>query len=563
MTAASGRQAARAIRTPAVRAAGLTFLVLLLVAPAVFEPHSVTSIDSAVKAAQAAELARSGYRSMAISYPGRALDPEEHFYPFEPPFVFLSAGRWQSVFSSFYAVVGALPVHLAGMAGLVALSLLGGVLTAAAAARLPEAATTGALLAVFATPIWSYSLAPAETSLALAFATASVATAAGGRGRAADWGSGVLLGVAALFRDESLLMAPGVLYARHLAGGSVRGLLHVVAGIALPVGLMAAVDQWWFQRPMLAHLRHAVPGFDALLPRARARLPALEVMGWHDRLVTVVEYWLSGISLRATAVAAACVAAAHLPWRGAPLLVAGAVTAAAAAHVVELTGLIGEPRIVAGLFRLAPFLLLALLPRAGRAPASGLMKTTWVAAACYMAVTALTLNTEGGKPTGPRLTIALWPLLAVTAFDVLRSYAAAAARSRLDMVTTAAGAVLVLGSLLMEAAVVLPARAGRVADNEEAARVVRAIDDRVIVVDSIFEVDVLTALHFRRAVMRVHAWQVESFARAMAAQGVDRFTLVARPPGYLRAFPGYSRAEAWTPGRHVISRWVRDRPAPP
>jgi hypothetical protein len=26
---------------------------------------------------------------------------------------------------------------------------------------------------------------------------------------------------------------------------------------------MAVLDHWWFERPMLAHLRHAVPGFDA------------------------------------------------------------------------------------------------------------------------------------------------------------------------------------------------------------------------------------------------------------------------------------------------------------
>ena len=47
---------------------------------------------------------------------------------------------------------------------------------------------------------------------------------------------------------------------------------------------------------MLAHLRHAVPGFDALLPRSRARLPELAVMGWHERLTTLVEYWLLGFA---------------------------------------------------------------------------------------------------------------------------------------------------------------------------------------------------------------------------------------------------------------------------
>jgi hypothetical protein len=542
--------------------AAATVAVLLLLAPMVFDAHSVTSIDSAVKAAQATELVRSGFSSMALSYPGRALDPAEYFFPFESPFVFLSAGSWQSIFSSVYAVVAAWPLYLGGLAGLVALSMLGGCVTVLAAAKLPEATPGAAMLALVATPIWLYSLTPGETALALGFVTAAMAAAARLRGRSGDWTAGLLLGVAALFRDESLLMAPGLLYARHLAGQHLRrDLPRAVVAIGVPIALMGVIDQWWFDRPMLAHLRHAVPGFDALLPRARAQLPELEVMGWHERLVTVVEYWLVGFSVKVAAVVAMCVALAHVGRRAGPIAVAITMTAAMALHVADLVVLFREPRILAGLFRLSPFLILALLPKAGGEPASRVLKLTWVTAACYLAVVAVTVNTEGGKPTGPRLIIGLWPLLAVSAVDVLRSYLEAARRSRTAMVTAAAGLVLVLGSLVMEGAVVVPARIGRRDDNAVAARTVRAIGDRVVVVDSIFEVEILTSLHFDRAVMRVHRWQLADFTRTMMAQGVDRFTLVARPPGFLGAFPGYRNAETWTPGRHVISRWVRDPPA--
>ena len=69
------------------------------------EQHVLNSIDTAVKLIQAEELRRSGFASMAISYPARDLDPTEEFLPLVPPFVFLSGGQWQSIFSSFYAVL--------------------------------------------------------------------------------------------------------------------------------------------------------------------------------------------------------------------------------------------------------------------------------------------------------------------------------------------------------------------------------------------------------------------------------------------------------------------------
>ena len=172
------------------------------------------------------------------------------------------------------------------------------------------------------------------------------------------------------------------------------------------------------------------------------------------------------------------IALAHRLPRLTPVLVATLVAASAVLHVVDLALLVPAPRIVAGLLRLAPFLLLAVLPRANGEPAPPLMRLVWVTAGCYLAVVALTLNTEGGKPTGPRLIIGLWPLLAAAAIDTLSSYIAAARGAWTARVTAVAGTVLVIGSLVMEMAVVLPARAARNTEDAEAARMVRAIGDR-------------------------------------------------------------------------------------
>lgn len=540
-----------------------TLLILGALAPVVVERQALGSVDTAIKLIQATALSRTSFRSMALPYPAADLDRHEAFLPFVAPFVFLSAGEWQSIFSSFYAVLGALlapPV----LPGLIGLSMLGVAVASAATARLPGAPLAAAPLALLATPLWSYGLAPTETPVALGAGMAALACAVRLPGARGDWLSGVLLGIASLLRDELLLLGPGLLYARHLAGTPARELARTVAGVAVPVVAMAALDQWWFERPMLAHLRHAVPGLDSVLPRSRARLPHLTVMGWRERIATLVEYWLIGSGgLALAALLAAWLAIAHAARRLAPWLVAALVAAAAALHVVDLAALLPAPRIMAGLLRLAPFLLLALLPRAGGGPPPPLVRLAWVASGAYLAAVGLSLNTEGGKPTGPRLIIVLWPLLAAAACETLAGYIAAARRTWPSRVTAAGGLVLVAGSLVMELGVVLPARAARNREDAEAARLVRAVPDEVIVIETEFELQLVGPLYFERRVMMARAPQWRELSRTLAGAGVRSFTYVARPPSFLPAFPEFRQADIWTPGRFLISRWVLEPASSP
>ena len=304
-----------------------SLLVLLALAPLVFERHSFTSIDTAIKLIQSTELSRSGFESMALSYPARDLDPTEHFLPFQDPFVFLSAGKWQSIFSSFYALVAA-PLVPLGVEWLVALAILGAVAAVTSTSCLAGAHWMSGPLLLLATPVWLYGLTPNETRagarIRILSRWPSPRVSVGPRG---DWIAGLLLGVATLLRDESLLLTPGLLFARHLTGTPVRQLPRTLVAVGIPILGMAVVDHWWFQRPMLAHLRHAVPGFDALLPRSRARLPELAVMGWRERVSIVVEYWLLGFGgLAAGAALAVWIAAAHGVRRLTPVLVATLVT---------------------------------------------------------------------------------------------------------------------------------------------------------------------------------------------------------------------------------------------
>ena len=501
---------------------------------------------------------------MALSYPARDLDPTEQFLPFEDPFVFLSAGKWQSIFSSFYALLAA-PLVPHGIEWLVALAMLGAIAAVTSTSGLPGAHPVAGPIVLLATPVWLYGLTPNETALALGCAIAAMAVAARVAGPRGDWVAGLLLGTATLLRDESLLMAPGLVYARYLSGTPIRELPRTLAAVGFPILAMAVLDHWWFERPMLAHLRHAVPGFDALLPRSRARLPELDVMGWQERLTTLVEYWLLGFAGAAVAAALTVwIALAHGLKRLAPVLVATLVASSAVLHIVDLVLLGPAPRVVAGLLRLAPFLLLAVLPRANGEPAAPLTRLVWVTAGCYLAVVALTLNTEGGKATGPRLIIGLWPLLAAAAIDTLSSYIAACSRrmdrarhrhrrhdpgDRLAGDGDGCGAAGPAGPQHRGCR----GRADRARDRRSGHRPGRDVRDR----------------DRRRALLRAQAAAgpagavVGSVADARQAWGRIGSRTWRATPTATPHFPEYRRAEMWGSGRFIISRWVRETSASP
>ena len=531
--------------------------VILVLAPMAVEQHVLNSIDTAVKLIQAEELRRSGFESMAISYPARDLDPAEEFLPLVPPFVFLSGGKWQSIFSSFYAVLIA-PLLPLGLGWLFGLAMVSTAAAVAAIQMLPGVRVPAPFLALVATPLWLYAMSPTEVPVALACGMAALAAGARLEGPRGDWLAGVLLGLATLLRDEMLLVGPGLLYARAITGGRWPAFLRTCAGIGIPLVVMAAIDQWWFERPMLAHLRHAVPGLDVVLPRARARLPHLGIMSWGERLQTLFVSWLFGHSGLVAGAAVAAIAATHLARRLNPWVVpAVAATVAALVHWADLLALLAEPRIHAGLFRLSPFLLLAVLPRAPGAPVAPVTRLAWVTTASILLVVLLTVNTAGGKSTGPRLIMTTWVLLAAAAVDILAGYVRAARDRRSARVTAGAGLALVLGSVLMHLAVVLPSREGRANDDAEAARLVRALGDRVIVNDTMFDIQLTAPLYFDRAIVLAQPRQRRTLSRRLAERGVPSFMFVMRPgAGHPANFPDYREAGSREAGRFVISRWV-------
>lgn len=89
-----------------------------------------------MKYVQARALGLHRFASMDIPYPGTFLDPDGEFLPMRPPFIMFTAGTTQAIFSPLSAVFQAVVVGLAGIRGLIMLSIVGAVGTLWAASVL-------------------------------------------------------------------------------------------------------------------------------------------------------------------------------------------------------------------------------------------------------------------------------------------------------------------------------------------------------------------------------------------------------------------------------------------
>ena len=582
-------------RTATLTVAAAVALVLGAIAFLVLQAEVFYSIDGAVKFIQAEAFRTSGFRSMALPYPGQRIDPDGLFVPFEPPFVFRGAGQYQSIFPSAFALLASLVVGL-GPGALRALAIAGGALAAAGSGWLGDRGPRWILPAIvaFATPLWFYATGAGESTIALAASTwAFVVAMRGERGpdrlrqgygesaealRAKAEGpppqgppanaerldavAGLLLGFAAIFRDEALLLLPGLVYARYLTAGRATRWVTLLASVAAPILLMAAVDWVWLDRPPLAHLRHAVSLVNSVLPRARAVLPKLETLTWHERIDTMTFYWWLGDGgwLLAIGVTGSLIAAALMRrTRQGPVIVAAIVVSAVAIQIRDVGPLLAAPKFLTGLLRLAPFFLFACLPSA---PGSGPSRTRRVAlittAACTL-LTLLSLSTTGGKGLGPRLTMSLWPLLAAAALEGLDSWRRWAGTAWVRQPIVWGGGLLIAGSMVMELGVALPALAMRSHEDQEALALIRQIPDRVVVLDDDNLMQLMGPDYFTREVLfvaREDLWL--RLGEALAADGEMRLLVISRrQPRDATMIPPFRFAESWSVSRYWVGRWVR------
>lgn len=541
----------------------------------VLAPEAVYSGDIGVKFVQARALADHRFTSLDIPYPGQFLDAAREFFPLRPPFVMSTAGTTQAIFPPAVALIQAPAVAIAGLRGLIGLSLVaaGVILIAAWRFAAPSQAVPVLVALGLGSPLWFYGVSGWEHAPAVAFGTAGFVCAAVGRGRAVWLLSGLLAGAGATLRDEALLLLPGLLLVVWLRTRRLRPLLLLLAATTCPLAGAAVVDVWWFERPVAAHLRHAVHLVQSaaqLTSAPNPDVPVLEPLTLRQRYETVVQYWLLGYGSNLTIGLFGLSLAAALAWRwthgssvGLLLWLAGVVALAA----IDLHELVTAPKWLAGLHRVAPYLVFALLPwpsglvrpKLLTHPAERLEPLTRSAvvlftSAAYLLVAFAGVDTTGGKSLGPRLLLPLLPLLAVTAVARIADYIRSAARH--EQWIGRAGVLLVGMAVVMHMAGAIPAYRARNHDDASAILAVLALPERIVVVDNEITAQLLLPLYYSK-IMLLAGERDEGLklGRRLAEANVRSAVLVTRRASAAIPLMPFDLERTEVAGRMRIQYW--------
>jgi hypothetical protein len=533
----------------------------------VLEPDATYSVDATVKYIQARTLLVNRLTQSGIPNRGSFVDPEGRFFPLSPPYVFNTPAGWQSIFPTASALLQA-PFSPWGLSGVTVPAIFAACLLLWVTWRFgsggPGEGAVPVLLGV-ATILWFYATSPNEHALSAALTTgALIAAGTGGR---SVYVAGLLLGLAGTLRDESLLVAPGLVIARYLAGTrSLRLLAQQTAAMAgmtlLPLLAVAGLDMWVYHRPASAHLLHAVAPLQRWLPADSVRsLPALPVIPWAERPDVLVHQWLIGLGTtldKGLVVAALLAAIAIRRWTGSALGLVAVLGWLAAWRVTDVAVLTTVPKFVGGLYRLCPFLVFALVPLPKGTPPSRARTLAIVTCAAYLALAIFGLNTIGGKSFGPRLLFPMLPLLTVAATQSIVAWVRRFRESLLDGTVGAIGIVMVAAAVVMQFAVALPAWAARNHSDHLTIAGVAANPDEIVVVDHVSGVQMTTPFYFERVVFLTTSQRAaDALSELLVRARVGAFSVLSRGEQDSLTFPGFACVNQVREGRLVRQRWRR------
>jgi hypothetical protein len=552
----------------------------------VLAPDAVYSGDIGVKYVQARALAEHRLTSLDIPYPGAFLDPGEEFLPMRPPFIMATAGTTQAIFSPFSAMFQAVAVAVAGMRGLVLLSIAGAVVTLGAAARLaPPDLRVPVLLALgLGSPLWFFAVSGWEHAPAVALGSAAFALAVrAGRadptvrirslgsdpGRRSTYSAGtavavgILVGTGAVLRDEVILLVPGVLAVLWWRSRSLRTVAAAAGAAMVPLIIAAGVEVAWFHRPAAAHLRHAVH----LVQRAahlteapNPDVPVLTPFTLRDRYATIVQYWLLGYGnnwLIGSLCAALIVAAVlqRTVWSSIPLLVW--LTAIVALAAVDLREVVTAPKWLAGLHRCSPYLVFAVMPLPFGSTGNGWLRPAiLLTAAAYLLIAFAGIDTTGGKALGPRLLLPLLPLLAVSAVMGIGAYLHGPAG--VDRAIGAIGVGLVSMAVAIHVLGCIPAYYSRNGDDFKGLQSVAGSGERVIVADDEFTAQLLLPLYYRRILLLADTPEASRrLGAALASQRLGSLLVVTRWSDTPIDLAPFRKRRTERRGRMTLQFWER------
>jgi hypothetical protein len=550
----------------------------------VLAPEAVYSGDIGVKYVQAQALADNHFRSLDIPYPGEFLDPERELFPFRRPFIMKARGTTQAIFPPASAVLPALAVGPFGFRGFIALSILAAaVVLVATTALTPRQLGVPVIVTLgLAGPLWFYAISGWEHAPAIAFGTAAFAVAMRSLpgGQTAAFMAGVLAGAGAALRDEVILLAPGLLLAiwvRQQAGRPALSLLKgplvaTVAGLAVPLLLAAVIDVWWFNRPAAAHLRHAVHILQTALnvsDTPNPELPVLKPMTPRERYFTVVTYWLLGRgSDRVVAsFVVGLVAALFIRWRlGSSIGLALWLAAIGWTAVTDAWDVLIAPKWVAGLLRVAPYVVFALIPlsnsRASERPnvrtseLPGFRPIVLFTTVTYLVIAYLGVDTNGGKSLGPRLLLPLLPLLTASAVIAIASYLRSPGIT--DRIVGGMGVAYVAVGLAIHLGGAVPAYRQRNLDDSTAILTLARSPERIVVADDMYTAQLLFPLYDRKIIFLADSPELGQWLGKVLADGrYGQAVLVSRNPEPAVMLPPLRIDRTEQQGRMVVQYWRR------
>ena len=551
------------------------YVVLGLV---ILAPESVYSGDIGVKYVQARALGDHRFASLDIPYPGQFLDPAREFFPLRPPFVMMTGGTTQAIFPPAAAVIQAVAVVVGGFRGLIVLSLISAAVVIVASSRLaaPKYALATVVAVGLGGPLWFYAVSASEHAPAVALSTAAFAwvLTSPAASRSAPWIAGMLVGAGATLRDEVMLLAPGLLLTIWFRERGWRRLGTAVAGLLIPLVIAAVVEVWWFERPAAAHLRHAVHLVQAALhvtAEPNPELPVLRPMTLRERYDTVVVYWMlgRGSDPQVAGFVTALLAALFIRWRWRSSigilvwLLAFSVTAGG-----DLWEVLTAPKWLAGLIRVSPFIVFAVLPLsvgwwarepAGsgreRGPEHWLPVVIGLTALVYLVVAFAGVDTSGGKSLGPRLLLPLHPLLSVAAIVIIASYLSSP--GGVDRAVGWVGVALVVTAVAIHLGGTIPAYTQRNADDALAIRTAAASPERVLVADDMFTAQLLFPLYHRKIVFLADTIESGNRLGALLAEQRIGAILVSRNPEPVVGLLPLRMQQTEMRGRMVLQLWRR------
>ena len=222
------------------------------------------SEDAGVKYLQVASMVRSCWTDATIAYPGRRIDPFLEFNPLRGTHTYVRDGTIRSIYPLAFPWISSLAYARLGSPGLYLLPFVSTLLMIALvqitgmriSGRRNAAVMT--LVAAFACPTFFYAFAFWEMNVAAAFLMAGVLlafSAASSPRRPAC--TGILMGAAALFREESVLFIAASAIILGVCRRDLRAGIALLLGAAV-TGAGHLVADRLAGGPGIAHLMHNI-----------------------------------------------------------------------------------------------------------------------------------------------------------------------------------------------------------------------------------------------------------------------------------------------------------------